>query len=72
VSTVHPSGVDKTGMTEGLIYSILMIYCIHVHLLFFLSNTPGNINFEKVDKTGYKMTLEIVKSHEFSRVLLLG
>jgi hypothetical protein len=64
--------VDKTGMTAGLIYSIRMIYCIHMHLRFFLSNTPGNINFKKADKAGYKLTLEIVKSHEFSRVPRLG
>jgi hypothetical protein len=49
-----------------------MIYCIHMHLRFFLSNTPGNINFKKADKAGYKLTLEIVKSHEFSRVPRLG
>jgi hypothetical protein len=50
----HTHRVDKTGMTAGLIYSIRMICCIHMHLRFLLSNTPGNINFEKVDKAGHK------------------
>ena len=67
----HAHRVDKTGMTAGFIYSIRMICCIHMHLRFLLSNIPGNINFEKVDKAGYKLTLEIVKSHKFPRVPLL-